>query len=179
MSGANLKPQEAENRNTLKNEKPYVYEKMIKLTDKYKRGESIAIIQFQYNYKCNLKCKHCSVKGFQGKSEKRSFTIDDVKSLSRQADELGLARFVITGGEPLTFNDFDELVAAINPDKFFINCDTNGWLMTDEKAKHIKSIGVDRIQLSCRVLKGGEEWTRSRHPISWMDECDVTWRSGA
>lgn len=152
MSDKNLKLSEQNNRNKLMEEKPYVYEKMIKLEDKYNRGESIAIIQFQYNYQCNLTCEHCSIKRFQGKSDKKSFTIEDVKNLARQADELGLARFVITGGEPLTFGDFDELVAAIDPKKFFINCDTNGWLMTPEKAKHLKSIGVDRIQLSIDSL---------------------------
>ena len=78
--------------------------------------------------------------------------MEDVKDLARQADELGLARFVITGGEPLTFKDFDELVAAINPQKFFINCDTNGWLLDEEKARHLKNIGVDRIQLSLDSL---------------------------
>ena len=72
MPDKNLKPEEQANRNKLKTEKPYVYEKMIKLGDKIRNGESIAIIQFQYNYKCNLKCEHCSVKRFQGKKNKRS-----------------------------------------------------------------------------------------------------------
>lgn len=156
MADQKLKSQEINNRSKLKEEKPYVYEKMIKLDEKLKKGESIAIIQFQYNYKCNLTCEHCSIKGFQGKNEKRSFTIEDVKNLARQADELGLARFVITGGEPLVFKDFDELVAAIDPQKFFINCDTNGWLLDEKKAKHLKSIGVDRIQLSIDSLDAEE-----------------------
>jgi len=148
----NLKESEIKNRNKLKDEKPYVYEKMIKLSEKIKRGESIAIIQFQYNYTCNLKCEHCSIKRFQGKKEGKQFTMEDVKELARQADEMGLARFVITGGEPLVFQDLDELVAAIDPQKFYINCDTNGWLLDEEKAKHLKSIGVDRIQLSLDSL---------------------------
>lgn len=151
-----LKPAEANNRNKLKTEKPYVYEKMIRLEEKMRRGESIAIIQFQYNYQCNITCEHCSIEPFQGKSYKESWTIEKVKGLARQADELGLARFVITGGEPLTFKDFDELVAAIDPQKFYINCDTNGWLLTEEKAKHLKSIGVDRIQLSIDSLYAEE-----------------------
>lgn len=156
MTDKSSKPQEVANRNKLQEEKPYVYEKMIKLEDKIKKGESIAIIQFQYNYNCNFRCDHCSVKRFQGANEAKSFTVEDVKSLSRQADELGLARFVITGGEPLTFKDFDELVAAIDPQKFYINCDTNGWFLNDEKAKHLKSIGVDRIQLSLDSLDAEE-----------------------
>lgn len=88
-------------RNLLKTEKPYVYEKILKYAEKVERGESIAIIQFQYNYKCNFRCEHCSVKQFQGKNDKRSFTLNDVRELSRQADEMGLANIVITGGEPL------------------------------------------------------------------------------
>ncbi|HNY97796.1 MAG TPA: radical SAM protein [Candidatus Pacearchaeota archaeon] len=147
-----LKPEEAQKRNRLKEEKPQVYEKILKFGEKIARGESIAIIQFQYNYSCNLRCQHCSVKRFQGKKDCRSVTIEDVKKISRQADELGLARFVITGGEPLVFKDFDELVAAMDPKKFYINCDTNGWLLDAERAKHLKNIGVDRIQLSIDSL---------------------------
>ncbi len=147
-----LTNKEQDNRNMLKESKPLVYEKVQKFDAKIRAGESIGIIQLQYNYQCNFKCEHCSIKRFQGKSDKRCLTVDDVSNLAKQADELGLARFVITGGEPLTFNDMDDLVAAIDPKKFYINCDTNGWLLDDEKAKHLKSIGIDRIQLSIDSL---------------------------
>ncbi|MBF0329410.1 MAG: radical SAM protein [Nitrospirae bacterium] len=140
--------EETDRRSILMREKPYVYEKVMKFDEKLRRGESIAIIQFQYNYSCNFTCEHCSVKRFQGKTNKRSFAIADVRELFRQADEMGLARVTITGGEPLTFKDFDDLVAAIDPQKFYINCDTNGWLLDEKKAVHIKGIGVDRVQLS-------------------------------
>jgi MoaA/NifB/PqqE/SkfB family radical SAM enzyme len=151
-----LKLDEKKKRDQLKRDKPYVYEKIMKFEDKVKRGESIAIIQFQYDYTCNFRCQHCSIEGFQGKKETRSITIEDVKDLSRQADEMGLAHFVITGGEPLVFPDFDELVAAIDPRKFYITSDTNGWLLDDERAKHIKRIGVDKIQLSLDSLNADE-----------------------
>lgn len=156
MMDQQLKPQEANNRNKLQVEKPLVYEKIMKYDDMYRRGESIAIIQFQYNYTCNFTCEHCSIKKFQGKEEKHSFTIPDVIDLFRQADELGLARVTITGGEPLVFKDLDQLVAAIDPQKFYINCDTNGWLLDDARAKHLKSIGVDRVQLSIDSLNAEE-----------------------
>jgi MoaA/NifB/PqqE/SkfB family radical SAM enzyme len=156
MAVQKLKLEETNRRNKLKEEKPYVYEKIMKFEEKINRGESIAIIQFQYNYKCNLSCKHCSVKRFQGKNNARKLTIPDVRDLFRQADEMGLARVTITGGEPLIFKDFDELVAAIDPQKFFINCDTNGWFFNREKANHLKSIGVDRIQPSIDSLDAKE-----------------------
>jgi MoaA/NifB/PqqE/SkfB family radical SAM enzyme len=61
---------------------------------------------------------------------------------------MGLAHLDLTGGEPLVFPDLDEVIEAINPAKFYLQCDTNGWLMTDEKARHLKNLGVDKIQLS-------------------------------
>lgn len=142
---------ESERRNALKASKPRVYEKMSALSGKFERGESIAIIQLQYSYKCNLRCKHCSIKPMQGQ-RRRSLTPADVASLADQADRMGLARFVITGGEPLTFSDLDAVVAAIGPQRFYINCDSNGWELTAERARHLKSVGVDRIQLSIDSL---------------------------
>jgi len=156
MAVQKLKPEETSRRNKLKEEKPYVYEKIMKFDEKMKRGESIAIIQFQYNYTCNFRCQHCSVRRFQGRKDGRQFTMADVRELSRQADELGLARITITGGEPLVFKDFDALVEALDPQKFYINCDTNGWLLDEKRAKHLKSIGVDRIQLSLDSFDASE-----------------------
>src|SRR3989339_648109 len=151
-----LKPTETDKRNQLKKEKPYVYEKIMKYDDKLKNGESIAILQFQYDYTCNFACQHCDITRLRGKNPNRYFTINDVKELSRQADEMGLAHIVITGGEPLVFPDFDDIVKAINPQKFFITSDTNGWFLDDARAKHLKSIGVDKIQLSLDSLSASE-----------------------
>lgn len=157
---------ETAKRDSLRREKPYVYEKILKYGEKVKHGESIAILQFQYDYACNFRCRHCSIEGFQGKREQRAFTIDDVKELSRQADEMGLAHLVITGGEPLVFPDFDDLVQAIDPAKFYITSDTNGWFLDRERACHLKSIGVDKIQLSLDNLDAAAHDAFRRKPHS-------------
>src|SRR3989338_6607785 len=122
-----LKPIESVKRDQLKREKPYVYKKIMKYDGKIKRGESIAILQFQYDYTCNFLCEHCCITKLRRKSiggcalptnttstvikqGDKSFTPDDVKELCRQADERGLAHFVIPGGEPLVFPDFDKII---------------------------------------------------------------------
>lgn len=157
-----LKAEESEKRNLLKREKPYVFAKIMKYDEKVKKGESIAILQFQYDYKCNFRCQHCCITRLQGKKEARFFTISDVKELARQADDMGLAHIVITGGEPLVFPDFDNIVKAIDPQKFYITSDTNGWFLDITKAKHLKSIGLDKIQLSLDSLSasGHDEFRR-------------------
>jgi MoaA/NifB/PqqE/SkfB family radical SAM enzyme len=163
---AQLKPDENKKRDLLKKEKPRVYEKIMKYDEKVKRGESIAILQFQYDYRCNFRCRHCDITGLQVKKKNRFFTIDDVKELSRQADEMGLAHLVITGGEPLVFPDFDDIVRAVDPQKFYITSDTNGWFLDAEKAKHLKSIGLDKIQLSLDSLSADEHDEFRRKPGS-------------
>lgn len=175
--GMELGKNEEKNRNYLKEKKPYVFEKVSKFTEKYNRGESIAIIQLQYKYMCNMRCEHCSIEAYQKNARgKKSLTPKDVADLARQADEMGLARFVISGGEPTTFPDLDELVAAIDPEKFYINSDSNGYLLA-EKAEHMKKIGIDRIQLSIDSLNAEEHDEFRRKPGAWkramegIDEC--------
>ena len=171
-----LTEKESAGRNYLKQKKPYVFEKISKFTEKYNRGESIAIIQMQYNYACNMKCEHCSIKPYQQNPGKRKLTPVDVAMLAKQADEMGLARFVLSGGEPTVFKDLDDIVAAIDPEKFFINSDTNGWLLA-EKAEHMKKIGIDRIQLSIDSLNAEEHDEFRRMPgaharaMAGMEEC--------
>jgi len=161
MKNEELKADETMNRNYLKETKPLVYEKVMKFKEKYERGESIAIIQLQYDYHCNMKCEHCSIKDFQKPKNARKLTPKDVADIARQADELGLARFVISGGEPTVFPDLKEIVEAINPQKFFINSDSNGFLLA-KRAKELKEMGIDRIQLSIDSLdaKAHDEFRR-------------------
>jgi MoaA/NifB/PqqE/SkfB family radical SAM enzyme len=166
MQGPGLSAAEESKRNILKQEKPYVYEKIMRFGEKINKGESIAILQFQYDYTCNFRCQHCDITTLRRKENKRCFTIPDVKELSRQADEMGLAHIVITGGEPLVFPDFDEIVKAIDPQKFYITTDTNGWYLDENKARHLKSIGLDKIQLSLDSLSSSEHDDFRRMPDS-------------
>ncbi|MFB3918643.1 MAG: radical SAM/SPASM domain-containing protein [Candidatus Velamenicoccus archaeovorus] len=146
---------EGAKREKLKKEKPAVYEKVIKYVDKVRRGESIALIVLNYDYTCNFSCRHCCAESFKAKSQagaarvaERCLTPDTVREICRQGDALGLANIVISGGEPLTYKDFDKVVEAIDPRRWYIAFDTNGWFLDEEKARHVKSIGVDKVQIS-------------------------------
>ena len=139
----------------LKDEKPIVYQKMREMDDLLSSGRPVPTITLNYDYLCNFQCEHCCSDLFMnktGKAEKadlkRKLTPEDVRVLANQTHEIGGAQFVLSGGEPLTWKKFDEVIEAINPEKFYIAVDTNAWLLSKEKALHLKKIGVDKCQIS-------------------------------
>lgn len=133
-------------RQSLKDAKPLVYEKIIKIAERIRKGEFLPLIAIAYDTVCNLKCKHCCIDNMR--YDAPALTIEHVRSLAQQADELGIAQMNLAGGEPLMFKEFDELIEAIDPQKFYIGLDTNGLLINEDRAKHLKQIGVDKVKIS-------------------------------
>lgn len=151
-----LSKREEERRAKLQAEKPRVLEKILAQPELMANGKSAALIVLNYEYICNFKCEHCSSDGLMIKNKRdreaaalRNFlTPAKVKKLFDEADALGLSHVAISGGEPLAYRDFDQVIEAIGPDRFWIATDTNGWFLDDKRARHLKSIGVDKVQIS-------------------------------
>jgi len=139
---------EQNNRERLQNKKPLVYNKVITHADKIKNGESVAVVQLQYRYDCNFTCKHCAIEKLKGKPGGTLITIKDVARIGNELDDLGIASICVSGGEPIMFPDLPDVIEALDPRRFHIGMDTNGWLLTQEKIRYIQSLGIDRIQLS-------------------------------
>jgi len=171
-----LNSQEQSKRNDLKQRKPYIAAKLANIAAMEERGEISPIIRLEKSYLCNFQCTHCSAEYYMDRHLDRVLKVvdtrskmdmDDVRRLSDEADRLGLARFVITGGEPLVMKDFDAVVAAIDPDKHYIITDTNGWFLDLERAKHLKAIGVEKVQLSLDSMVEEEHDKFRNKPGSW------------
>ncbi len=148
MANPDKTKQELENskREKLRLEKPLAFEKIIKLGERFKAGLATPVIDIGYNLACNLKCKHCFTTRFAKKN--RTLTPSDLKKLSDEAHVLGLCQFVISGGEPLILKDLKEVIAALQPDKFHLSMSTNGYFLTKEMARNLKSWGLDKVKIS-------------------------------
>jgi MoaA/NifB/PqqE/SkfB family radical SAM enzyme len=48
------------------------------------------------------------------------------------------------------------LVKGLDPDKFFIAMDSNGWLLDESKAKHLRDIGIEKVHLSLDSISASE-----------------------
>lgn len=137
---------EQSKREKLKREKPLVFEKVLQISERHQRNIATPIIDIAYDYACNLKCHHCTASGFEKKERKLS--IADLRRISTEAHELGLCQFCISGGEPLIFNDLDDVIKALQPDRFHLAMSTNGHFLTLERAKHLKALGLDKVKIS-------------------------------
>jgi MoaA/NifB/PqqE/SkfB family radical SAM enzyme len=181
---------EQEKRNDLKNRKPYVAAKLARVAEMEERGEISPIIRLEKSYLCNFQCTHCSAEYYMDRhlknvlkvvDSRQKIDLEDIRRLSREADALGLARFVITGGEPLVMKDFDEVVAAIDPDRHYVITDTNGWFLDNQRARHLKAIGVEKIQLSLDSFNEADHDTFRNKPGSYkrvMRAIDATLDAG-
>lgn len=175
-----LTEKEKQKRESLKLHKPIVYDKVQKFKALTEAGKSTAIIQLQYNYACNFVCEHCSIKSIQDQgraAKRRTLTPSDVKILADQAHEMGLARFEINGGEPFVNKDYDELVRAIGPERFYMNSVTNGWFLDASLARHLKEIGIDRIQVGLDSLSPEEHDEFRRKPGAHTRAMNAIWAS--
>jgi len=143
MSEAEL---EQAKRAKLIREKPQVWEKIRKIEERHAQGIATPIIDVAYNYACNLRCQHCSAARFVKKD--RKLTPGDMRRISDEAHALGLCQFNISGGEPLIFKDLDEVILALQPDKFHLSMSTNGHFLTPEMARHLKALGLDKVKIS-------------------------------
>jgi MoaA/NifB/PqqE/SkfB family radical SAM enzyme len=156
---ADLSDSEKQKRGDLARRKPYIAAKLAANKERQELGYPTPVIRLAANMLCNFQCDHCCAEHYMDRhlvkltskpEQRHQLDLNDIRELSRQADEYGLARFVMTGGEPLVMRDpsFEEVVAAIDPEKHYVITDTNGWFLDAEKARHLKSIGVEKVQLS-------------------------------
>ena len=138
--------------------RPRVHEKIQTYFSKMLDGYISPILRLKINRSlCNFHCQHCCeepymtrtvIKNTGEKDPRRQMTNDDYRELSRRADEEGIFRFVITGGEALMDRNLESLIEALDPMKHLVILDTNGWSFDEEKAKWFAGIGGYKAQIS-------------------------------
>lgn len=150
MSEYQLNPIEQAKREKLRMEKPLVYEKIMKIPERHANGIATPIVDVAYSYACDLSCDHCTA--WRGRwirpTKQRKLTPADIRNFSDEAHELGLAQFCLSGGEPTIVKELDEVILAMQPDKFHLTMSTHGHFLTKEKCKHLKSLGLDKVKIS-------------------------------
>ena len=155
---AALTPTEGRKRQDQRKMRPRVHEKIQNFFRDMSSGVISPILRLKINRSlCNFKCGHCCEEPYMSRDlikttgsidPRRQMTIEDYTELSHQADECGLFRFVLTGGEAVLDKNLDKLILALDPMKHLIILDTNGWFFDEDKAKWFAELGGYKAQIS-------------------------------
>ncbi len=138
--------------------RPRVHEKIQRYFREMVSGYISPILRLKINRSlCNFHCAHCCEEPYMTRDLKKRTGLPDprpqmgpaeYKKLSEEADEYGIFRFVLTGGEALMDKNLDKLIGVLDPQKHLIILDTNGWTFDDSKAKWFADLGGYKAQIS-------------------------------
>src|SRR5438876_12364687 len=85
-------------------------------------------IHFNSTKSCNLGCSFCYDKAVRGRTE--NLPLEVVRTLAREAAELGARRVILSGGEPMVRADFRDVARAFDEAGMEVSLATNGTLLT-------------------------------------------------
>jgi radical SAM protein with 4Fe4S-binding SPASM domain len=106
-------------------------------------------IVWNLTYQCNLKCKHCYEDA--GSKKCAELSTDQAKQVLDMLSKLvgiGLPALSFSGGEPLAREDFFEIAAYAKKRIGYVSLASNGTLITKEKARRLKDLRIDYIEIS-------------------------------
>ena len=101
----------------------------------------------ELTYRCPLHCAFCYNPTDFAAGGKELGTDDWIRVL-REARALGAVQLGLSGGEPLSRDDLEPIVAEAHQLGFYSNLITSGVGLTDKRLAELKRCGLDHIQLS-------------------------------
>jgi MoaA/NifB/PqqE/SkfB family radical SAM enzyme len=93
---------------------------------------------------CNLSCAYCNE--YDKVSE--PVPLDEMFSRIDHLGRLGTAMIGISGGEPLTHPDLDEIIRRIRRTEAIAGMITNGYLLNVARIERLNRAGLDHLQIS-------------------------------
>lgn len=109
---------------------------------------------------CNMRCKMCYIVHDRPVNWKESLrSVDEWENLFDQAIGQGMLYALITGGEPLLYPGFRELMERISKKPIHLALNTNGTLLNRETVQWMAEVSPGRINIS---LYGGKNETYAR-----------------
>ena len=118
--------------------------------------------------RCNLRCRYCMPDGIERIPMSDLMTYEEIAFVCRQAADLGIGSFRITGGEPLVRKGCVRLVSMLKetPGVRRVTMTTNGVLL-GEHLNGLLDAGLDAVNISLDTLDRGQY-----KAITGMDELD-------
>jgi Fe-coproporphyrin III synthase len=105
------------------------------------------VVVWNMTRRCNLKCVHCYAQA-RDEAFKNEMSTDEGKALIDDLAGFGVPVLLFSGGEPLVRKDLAELAGYAVEKGMRAVISTNGTLITPEKARILKEIGLSYVGVS-------------------------------
>jgi len=119
---------------------------------------------------CNLSCAYCN------EYDKVSEPVPVAEMLRRidHLGRLGTSIITISGGEPTTHPDLDEIIARIRKNGALAGMITNGYFLVPERIERLNKAGLDHLQISIDNIEPDEISKKSLkvldRKLQWLSE---------
>jgi len=111
------------------------------------------VVVWNVTQACNLKCIHCYAHAVE-RSKERELTTEEAQTMIDDLSVFGAPVILFSGGEPLMRSDLVTLAHYAVDKGMRAVISTNGTLITKEKARELKDVGLSYVGVS---LDGMEE----------------------
>ncbi|WP_425403614.1 pyrroloquinoline quinone biosynthesis protein PqqE [Hwanghaeella sp.] len=101
----------------------------------------------ELTHRCPLACPYCS-NPMELTAIKSELTTDEWAEAFRQAAAIGVLQVHLSGGEPASRRDLEELVTAARDADLYTNLITSGVGLTEKRLAALDERGLDHVQLS-------------------------------
>lgn len=109
-------------------------------------------VHFNSTKSCNLSCFFCYDNAVRGNSI--NLNLDTIKQLASDIAECGGRRVILSGGEPMTRGDWQDIAKEFDGYDMEVSLATNGTLIGDQVIEFIKTLNKPTLSIS---LDGGEQ----------------------
>jgi pyrroloquinoline quinone biosynthesis protein E len=120
-------------------------------------AEPLALIA-EITHRCPLHCVYCS-NPLQLAATRSELQTEEWRRVFSEAAELGVLHLHLTGGEPASREDLEQLIAAARSAGLYTNLITSGLGVSRERLKKLVTAGLDHIQISFQDSEAEQsEW---------------------
>jgi 12,18-didecarboxysiroheme deacetylase len=119
------------------------------------------VVVWNVTRSCNLNCLHCYARAVE-RSREKELKKEQALNLIDDLTEFGVPVILFSGGEPLMRDDLLELAGYATGKGMRAVISTNGTLITKEKAKALKEIGLSYVGVSLDGMEDVHDRFRGR-----------------
>lgn len=139
------------------------------LWEKMKSKRAIFQFNLELTARCNNNCRHCYINlpANDKTARKNELSIKEIENIARQALEMGAIWCVLTGGEPLLRDDFEEIYLMLKRMGLLVSVFTNATLIRPEHVALFKKYPPRDIEVTIYGASKGSYERVTRRPGSF------------